>query len=54
MTDEIKNTEIDDVKIIINSGRLDKKSKLRQNFEKQKDLVKSKNSAKCRRKIWSR
>ena len=39
LIDEIKNAEIDDVKIIINSGRLDKKSKLRQNFEKQKDLI---------------
>ena len=39
LIDEIKNAEIDDVKIIINSGKLDKKSKLRQNFEKQKDLV---------------
>ena len=39
LIDEIKNAEIDDVKIIINSGKLDKKSKLRQNFEKQKDLI---------------
>ena len=36
--EDIKDTGIDDVKIIINSGKLDKKSKLRQNFEKQKDL----------------
>ena len=39
LIDEIKNAEIDDVKIIINSGKLDKKSKLRQNFEKKKDLI---------------
>ena len=39
LIDEIKNAEIDDVKIIMNSGKLDKKSKLRQNFEKQKDLI---------------
>ena len=39
LIDEIRNAEIDDVKIIINSGKLDKKSKLRQNFEKQKDLL---------------
>ena len=39
LIDEIRNAEIDDVKIIMNSGKLDKKSKLRQNFEKQKDLV---------------
>ena len=39
LIDEIKNAEIDDVKIIINSGKLDKRSKLRQNFEKQKDLI---------------
>ena len=39
LIDEIKNAEIDDIKIIINSGKLDKKSKLRQNFEKQKDLI---------------
>ena len=39
LIDDIKDTGIDDVKIIINSGKLDKKSKLRQNFEKQKDLI---------------
>ncbi len=39
LIDEIRNAEIEDVKIIMNSGKLDKKSKLRQNFEKQKDLV---------------
>ena len=39
LIDEIRNAEIDDVKIIMNSGKLDKKSKLRQNFEKQKDLI---------------
>ena len=32
----LKMLNIDDVKIIINSGKLDKKSKLRQNFEKEK------------------
>tara|TARA_B100000214_G_scaffold13608_1_gene9482 strand:+ start:408 stop:1400 length:993 start_codon:yes stop_codon:yes gene_type:complete len=39
LIDEIKSAEIDDVKIIISSGKLDKKSKLRQHFEKQKDLI---------------
>ena len=39
LIDDIKHTGIDDVKIIINSGKLDKKSKLRQSFEKQKDLI---------------
>ena len=36
---DIKEREIDDIKIIINSKQLDKKSKLRSNFEKEKDLV---------------
>ena len=39
LIEDIKKTEVDDVKIIINSGKLEKKSKLRQNFEKEKDLV---------------
>ena len=36
---DIKKREIDDIKIIINSKQLDRKSKLRSNFEKEKDLV---------------
>ena len=36
---DIKEREIDDIKIIINSKILDKKSKLRSYFEKEKDLV---------------
>ncbi len=39
LIDEIRNKNIQDVKIIINSRILDKKSKLRANFEKQKDLI---------------
>ena len=35
----IKNKNIKDVKIIINSKPLDKKSKLRSNFEKESDLA---------------
>ena len=36
---DIKDRDIKDVKIIINSKPLDKKSKLRANFEKDKELI---------------
>ena len=36
---DVKEREIQDIKIIINSKQLDKKSKLRLNFEKEKNLV---------------
>ena len=39
LIDEVRNKEIKDVKIIINSNSLDKRSKLRSNFEKENDLV---------------
>ena len=39
LVESVKNTNIDDIKIIINSKLLDKKSKLRSNFEKESDLV---------------
>ena len=39
LIDDIKNKNIEDVKIILNSKPLDKKSKLRSNFENGKDLV---------------
>ncbi len=39
LIEDIRSVEINDVMIIINSSKLDKKSKLRQNFEKQKDLI---------------
>ena len=37
--EDIKEREIRDVKVIINSKALDKKSKLRANFEKDKELI---------------
>ena len=36
---DVEKRKIEDIKIIINSKQLDKKSKLRSNFEKEKDLV---------------
>ena len=36
---DIKDRDIKDIKIIINSKPLDKKSKLRANFEKDKELI---------------
>ena len=35
----MKLKKLEDIKVILNSGTLDKKSKLRSNFEKHKDLV---------------
>ena len=37
--EEVKLKKLEDIKVILNSGTLDKKSKLRSNFEKHKDLV---------------
>ena len=37
--DNILNKNIDDVTMVINAGMLDKKSKLRSNFEKNKNLI---------------
>ena len=39
LIEDIKDKKIEDIKIIINSKILDKKSKLRENFEKKKDLI---------------
>ena len=39
LVDSVRNRNVDDIKIIINSKPLDKKSKLRSNFEKESDLV---------------
>ena len=36
---DLKDRNIEDIKIIINSKILDKKSKLRSNFEKEKNLI---------------
>ena len=37
--EEVILKKLEDIKVILNSGTLDKKSKLRSNFEKHKDLV---------------
>ena len=37
--DEIVNKEIDDLVLILNSGALDKKSKIRSFFEKKKEII---------------
>tara|TARA_Y100001935_G_scaffold171314_1_gene141348 strand:+ start:3288 stop:4280 length:993 start_codon:yes stop_codon:yes gene_type:complete len=37
--EEARLKKLEDIKVILNSGTLDKKSKLRSNFEKHKDLV---------------
>ncbi len=39
LIDDVMDKDIEDIKIIINSKPLDKKSKLRSNFEKEKKLV---------------
>jgi DNA polymerase III, delta subunit len=39
LIDDVMNKNIEDAKIILNSKPLDKKSKLRSNFEKEKNLV---------------
>ena len=39
LIDDVMDKNIEDIKIIINSKPLDKKSKLRSNFEKEKNLV---------------
>ena len=39
LIDDVMNKNIEDAKIILNSKPLDKKSKLRSNFEKEKNLI---------------
>ena len=39
LVEDLKEKKIEDIKIVINSKQLDKKSKLRSNFEKDKKLV---------------
>ena len=39
LIEDMRDKDIKDIKIIINSKTLDKKSKLRSNFEKNKDLI---------------
>ena len=39
LIEDLKDRNIEDIKIIINSKNLDKKSKLRSNFEKEKNLI---------------